>query len=106
MKTKDIPIFKQKVLDMLPVTQAEVWKKLKIDSRSGSELINMMLKESLIERTRHDKTFMIERKNGSGPKKTKKDCSALLSKNGKFSPCCGCIIDCDPVKCVLLSEWL
>lgn len=108
MKVKDIPILRQRVLDMLPVTQSEVWKKLGINSRDGSEIISIMLGENLIRRTKQDKTFFIERLNGdgNGNLKKKKDFSALLS-NGKFSPCCGCCqTKCDATACELLTKWL
>jgi len=66
MKTKDVPVLKQKVLDMLPITQANMWKKLGIDSSEGSSLANIMLKENLITRKRQDGSFLLERANGNG----------------------------------------
>lgn len=108
MKTKDVPILKQKVLEILPITQAEVWKKLGIDSREGSELITIMLGEHIIKRTKKDKTFLIERLDGNGHIKDdhKEGFSVLLSKSGKFSPCSGCDLVCDPTECRLLTIWL
>ena len=69
MKTKDLPDLKQKVLDMLPITQSEMWKKLGIPNRDGSSLVNIMLKENLITRKKQDKSFLLERSNGNGNKK-------------------------------------
>lgn len=109
MKTKDVPIFKQKIMDMLPITQAEVWKTLGINSRDGSALIEIMLKEDLIKKTRVKKTFLVEAKNGRRSKEKLKSESTfytLLSNKGEFSPCCGCTIECHPPKCVLLDRWL
>ncbi len=103
MKIKDIPIFKQKVLDVIPITQAEVTKMLGIDSRDTSRLIAAMLKEHIIKRTKSDNTFLLL-KNGSDVQK-EKDFGALLSGE-KFSPCCGCELECDPGNCEKLNEWL
>jgi hypothetical protein len=66
MKTKDLPVLKQKVLDILPITQAEMWKTLGIPNRDGSTLVTLMLKENLIRRTKQDKSFLLERINGNG----------------------------------------
>lgn len=104
MKVKDIPIFKQKVLDAIPVTQAEVGKLLGIDRRDTSRLIVAMLKEHIIRRTKTDNTFLLE-KNGNNVCEKKKDLGVLLS-GGKFSPCCGCELECDPEHCQKLTEWL
>lgn len=108
MKTKDIPIFRQKVLDALPITQADVSKMLGIDHRDASKLIGIMLKEHVINRTKVDRTFLIN-KDGSGDdegkKEKKKDFGGLLSE-GKFSPCCGCESNCDPGNCQRLMEWI
>lgn len=107
MKTKDIPIFEKRVLDMLPITQAEVWKQLKIGSRNGSGLIKVMLEHKLVKRTKiSGGTYLIEKLNGSEHKKEIKF-DILLSKCGTmFSPCCGCNMICDPEKCVSLTEWI
>ena len=66
MNAKDIPILKQKVLDMLPITQSDVCKNLDIDHRDGSKLVSIMIGESLIKRTKSDRTFLLERPNGDG----------------------------------------
>jgi hypothetical protein len=65
MKAKDLPVFKQKVLDMLPITQVDMWKKLEIDSREGSFIVNIMLKENLLTRKRKDGSFLLEKSNGN-----------------------------------------
>lgn len=104
MKVKDIPILKQKVLDAMPITQAEVAKILGIDRRDTSRLIVAMLKDHTIKRTKATNTFLLE-KNGSDVIEKKKDLVALLSGE-KFSPCCGCELECDPGQCQKLTEWL
>lgn len=111
MKIKDIPILKQKVLDILPITQAEIWKVLEIGSRDCSELITIMVGENLVKRTKKDKTFLIERLDGNGhenghTKDKNERFSVLLSKSGKFSPCSGCVLVCDSTGCQLLTVWL
>ncbi len=108
MKIKDIPRLKQQVMSILPITQAEMWKALGINSKDGSELIGYMLKDKLINRTiiniEGKRTFLLERKNGNGHSKWT-DCSALLSGD-KFSPCAGCKKDCVPSYCEQLTEWV
>jgi DNA-binding Lrp family transcriptional regulator len=104
MKVKDIPIFKQKVLDAMPITQAEVSKILRIDHRDTSRLIKAMLEEHIIKRTKANNTFLLE-KNGSDVK-AKKVCFDVLLSGGKFSPCCNCELECDPGDCRKLTEWL
>lgn len=98
----------QKVLDMLPAIQADVWKNLGIDRRSCSRLITKMAKEGLIERTKSDHTFLIERldKKEDTTKKEKSIYIHLLSGDGTFSPCCGCERECNPEICTLLTKWL
>lgn len=106
MKIKDVPVFKQKVLEMLPVTQADVWKNLGIGHRDGSALIGIMIKEHLITKRKIDNTFMLEKKNGSGQEK-KKDYSALINRSGNFSVCCNCQkLNCDAKTCKELAVWL
>lgn len=106
MKTKDIPILEKRVLDMLPITQADIWKKLEIGRRDGSGLIISMLKHRLVKRTKiGGGTYLIEKLNGSEHNKETKF-NILLSKSGAFSPCCGCSTACDPTKCSVLAEWV
>lgn len=105
MKVKDVPILKQRVLDMLPITQSDMWKKLGINHRDGSQLIGIMMKENLIKRTKADRTYLLENANGHEKKEKKADLNVLLSK-GKFSPCCGCDLECDPGHCQKLTEWI
>lgn len=108
MKIKDIPRLKQQVMSILPITQAEMWKALGINSKDGSELIGYMLNERLIKRTiikiGSSRTFLLESANGTGHAK-KTDFSVLLS-GGKFSPCCGCEKDCVPAGCMQLAQWV
>lgn len=106
MKTKDIPSLEKQVLGMLPITQAEVWKCLGIGNRDGSSLVNLMLGENLIKKTRFKKTFILERKNGDTENNKYSRYSCLLSYDGNFSPCCGCVRECNPRKCNSLTEWL
>lgn len=104
MKVKNIPIFRQKVLDAVPITQAEVSKMLGIDHRDTSKLIKAMLEEHIIRRTKANNTFLLE-KNGSEVKE-KKVCFDILLSGEKFSPCCGCGLECDPGHCLKLAEWV
>lgn len=104
MKVKDIPIFKQRVLDTVPITQADVSKILGIDHRDTSKLIKKMLEEHIIKRTKINNTFLLE-KNGSEVKENKICFDALLSGE-KFSPCCGCELECDSRYCPKLTEWV
>ncbi len=108
MKIKDIPRLKEHVMSMLPVTQADVWKPLGLNSQDGSELIKFMLYDKLIKRTRvkieGKETFLLERANGNGSAK-KIDFTVLLSGN-KFSPCCGCEEYCLPANCMKLTAWV
>lgn len=97
---------KQKILDILPITQPEMWKKLGLNRRKGSRLVNTMLKEGLIKRIKVDNVFLLENAKEVSREKKKKDFSALLSNQGKFSPCSGCNIECDPRICSMLDEWL
>lgn len=106
MKTKDIPSLKQKVLNMVPITQAEVWKTLGIGHRDGSTLVNIMLCENLITKRKLNNTFLLERRNGERRKDDRPKYSSLLSARGSFSPCCGCNIECEPYQCDLLVEWV
>jgi len=105
MKVKDIPILKQKVLDAIPITQAEVAKMLGIDRRDASRLIVTMLKEHIIKRTKTDNTFLLEKNGSNVCEKKEKGFEALLSGD-KFSPCCGCESECDPGQCQKLTEWV
>ena len=108
MKIKDIPRLKQQVMSILPITQAEMWKALGINSKDGSELIGYMLNERLIKRTiikiGSSRTFLLESANGNGHAK-RIGYSVLLSGD-KFSPCCGCEKDCVPAYYNQLIEWV
>lgn len=108
MKIIDIPRLREQVIDMLPVTQAEIWKALGISSREGSELIGHLLGDKLIRRTRIKTdgkwTFLLESANGNGHHK-KISFSVLLYGNA-FSPCCGCGEDCVPAGCMRLTAWV
>ena len=91
---------------MLPVTQADMWKSLGIDSSHGSRLADAMVKENLITRKKLGKGFLLERLCEDKSKDKKIDLSVLLSSNNRFSPCGGCTLVCDAATCTLLSEWL
>ena len=108
MKIKDIPRLKQQVMSILPITQAEMWKALGINSKDGSELIGYMLNERLIKRTiikiEGKRTFLLEHRNGNGHSK-QTDYSVLLSGN-KFSPCSRCEKECVPANCNQLAKWI
>lgn len=108
MKIKDIPRFKEQVIGMLPVTQAQMWKALGISSKDGSELIGYLLNEKIIKRTainiKGKRTFLLESANGND-RSRKTDYSVLLYGD-RFSPCCGCEVDCIPIDCIRLTEWI
>lgn len=108
MKAKDIIVLKEKVLDMLPITQAEMWKNLGIGRRDGARLVGIMVHENIIKRTKSVSTFLLERLNGEKryDKKKKSKYSPLLSKSGTFSPCCGCGEECNSQTCELLIKWV
>lgn len=106
MKVKDFPILRQKVLDMLPIMQADLSKKLDLDRRDVSRLVGKILEEKIIKRTKSNGTFLIEKSEKDNKKEDKKNFSVLIGSNGKFSPCCGCTIKCVPTNCKLLNEWL
>lgn len=101
MKAQEIPDLKEKVLGLLPITQADMWKNLGINRRDASKLVSIMINEGLIERTRINGTYLLEEK-----KKRKKGFAVLLSESGKFSPCCGCELDCEAEICTKLRQWL
>lgn len=103
-KKRDTSLVKQEILGMLPVLQSDMWKKLCIGRGYASTLVDAMLKDGLIKRTKEDKTFLLE-KAGETICKKEKGFSVLL-RNSKFSPCCGCTIECDPRTCHILTEWL
>jgi hypothetical protein len=108
MKIKDIPRLEEQVISILPITQAEMWKALGINSKDGSKLIGYMLNERHIKRTiikiEGKRTFLLEHRNGNGHSK-KTDYSALQSGD-KFSPCSGCGKECVPANCIQLAEWI
>lgn len=102
-KMKNIHVLEQKVLDMLPIKQADMWKNLGINNQDGSALTRIMLDENLIKRTKLNRTFLLERKFKCDNKRKN---PLLLSEKGNFSPCVGCKRSCEPPKCDLLAEWL
>lgn len=120
MKTQDIPALKEKVMGMLPITQAEIWKNLGINSKDASVLISIMVDEHLIKKTKTAKTFLIEKINGDGQDKVEEETDqeyakdekvtfkdVLLSGRGEFSPCCGCLeLVCNADTCRLLTKWI
>ncbi len=61
MKRRDIPLFKQEVLDILPITQADMWKTLDISIRNGSDLAKIMLEEGLITRRKERGQLLLEK---------------------------------------------
>jgi DNA-binding Lrp family transcriptional regulator len=101
-RTKDL--IKQ-VLEILPITQSEMWKILGITSSAGARLVDTMLEENLITRKKHNNTFILDRVK-KYDKKDKVDYTPLLSSKGRFTPCGGCTLECDADICVLLTEWL
>lgn len=108
MKIKDIPRLKEQVIGMLPVTQAEVWKALGISSKDGSELIEYLLNDKVIKRSiinfKGRKTFLLENADGNG--NTRETDYSILLSGSRFSPCCGCQVDCMPAGCMRIIEWV
>jgi hypothetical protein len=63
MKAKDMLVLKQKILDMLPINQADIWKRFNIGRWECSDLISAMIKENLVIKTKSGKSFYIESAN-------------------------------------------
>ncbi len=97
---------KHQILNMLPMVQSDIWKRLNIDSSACARLIDAMLEEKLIIRTKLSKSFIIEKVHIDKVEKKKIDYTILISGENKFSPCCGCSLVCDAGPCVILSNWL
>lgn len=108
MKKEDIRRLKNIIMKSLPSLQSDIWKTTNIDRRTCSKLIKILEDEKVIKRTKaKGKTYMIERinfKNITPDNKTR--FSALVSDNGKFSPCTACVIDCNPETCNVINNWI
>ncbi|MDD3474369.1 MAG: hypothetical protein PHP08_00515 [Candidatus Dojkabacteria bacterium] len=98
----------EKLLIMLPALQSNIWKELGIKRRYCSELMKVLEDNGLIKRRKvKGGTYMVEKcdiNNSKFVNQTK--FYALLSDSGRFSPCTGCVMDCDPGTCDLMNKWL
>ncbi len=102
MKIENIPSLKQRVLEILPVSQSELRKRLGIDHRDVSKLVIIMMKENIIKKKKLKTTYLLELIRR---KKEISDIKGILIFKGKFSPCCGCGGECFPANCHKLIEW-
>lgn len=88
------------------IPQNELWKKAKIDSSKCSRLVARLEKEGKISRTPElingSRTYLIK----PVQKKEINRNFKLLLNGDMFSPCTGCILECEPEQCAPLSEWV
>lgn len=101
MKQADYPRLKKELALILPIHQANAWKRMNISHQDMSDIVKLMVSEHLIKRTpvklNGQKTYLIEKK--------KKDYSPMIVGHA-FAPCTGCSADCSPVNCVRLTHWV
>lgn len=81
--------------------QNDIWKRLGIDSRKCSRVLNNLEKNGLIRRESEVvngvRTYrVIYRKPKFRP----------LMAGDMIAPCCGCTDECRPEYCALLNEWI
>lgn len=101
MKQSELPILKEQALKLLPISQNELQRRLKISSQDTSVLMQYMLAQHLISREKQKIGFFIKH-NGVHTNKF----LPLLNSQKLFSPCTGCKIECVPQTCAHLSSWL
>ncbi len=108
MKKEDTLKLKSTILKMLPSLQSDIWKKTNIERRQCSKLMKALEEEGIIKRTKvKGGTYMIERIDIKNTKPINQvRFAALLSDNGRFSPCTTCIIDCNPESCKSINNWI
>lgn len=101
----------EKVLNLIKaqengILQNELWKKAKIDRRKCSRIIDKLEKEVQISRelesNKGSRTYRIKYLD---KKEIIKDFQLLLVGD-MFNPCTGCTLECNPERCMLLSEWI
>lgn len=89
------------------VLQSELWKKAKIDSSKCSRILAKLEKEGKIsreqEKAKGSKTYLIK---FIGKKEAPTKNFKLLLVGEFFSPCTGCALECEPERCVPLSQWV
>lgn len=106
-KENNITELSAEISKILPALQSEIWKKLGIERRQCSRLMKVLADNGLIKKTRKGGTYMVEKVIVNNNEFIKqKNFSALLSDSGRFSPCTGCVIDCNPKFCHLINNWL
>jgi len=108
MKSKDIPVFEKRILEMLPVKQVDVWKTLGISSQDGADIVEIMIKEKLVKRSplKASRTYLIDHYNNNGCVKPKSNPFGALLSGNQFSPCTGCQAECRPESCRSLGSWV
>jgi hypothetical protein len=90
---------------MLPIAPSDLLESLDVSNRVCSTTINAMIKENLITRTEKNGHFLLEKARNK-IKKSDINHGILLSRKNRFTPCCGCALECDATVCMLLTEWL
>ena len=131
MKSSEV---RTKILEMLPVYQQDVWRKLGLEHRQISDVVRGLEAERLLVRKKYKSTFflkttpagikekkklvpvkklvaikkLIPEKKPAPVKVVKKEPQfASLISNGAFSPCTGCSTDvCEPTICGKLLLWV
>ncbi len=103
---KDITDIKRQILNMTPIIQSDIWKRLEIDSSSCSRIIDSMIEEKVIIRKKLSKSFLIDRIRRNKDEDKKVDYTALVSGQNRFSACCGCELLCNAESCTILTNWL
>lgn len=105
MKQSDYPRLKNELTSILPIYQTDAWKLMQISHQDMSDIVKLMLSENLIKRmpakTKGRYTYLLEPNH----QKKKKDYSSMIAGQ-IFAPCTGCSIDCSPVHCVKLTQWI
>ena len=87
------------------ILQKDIAKNLEISNARCSKLLIKLEKEGLITRER----VRMNKSRGYGylVKLVKKSVfRPLLSENGRFAVCIGCIVDCNPPNCASLNKWI
>ena len=89
------------------ILQSELWKKVEIDRRKCSRIVDKLEKDGKITReeesnkgTRTYRISFIQKKE-----EKLKNFKSLLVRD-MFAPCTGCSLECVPEACASLSEWV
>ncbi len=90
------------------ILQNELWKKIDIDRRKCSRIVEKLEKDGLIvrepETNKGTRTYRITIAEARKPDKVR-DFKPLLVGD-MFAPCTGCALECVPETCGPLSEWV